>query len=313
MIIGLLLITGIIFIKYKPLYKVTVDGEIIGYIESKNKFENRINEYINTNEEECIAFKTLEIEQSYNLEFVSEDKYANEDEVFDYIVENTQTVYTMYAIVVNDDITSYVENEEKANQAVNELNQKYEGQNIEIGLRQIYTTTKPEIVETEVAIAQVSDNKINSIITSRGSTTSRYEASEESSAIAVVNGISLYVKPVSGTITSRFGERSSRRASAHTGLDIATKTGTPIKAVAEGTVTFAGTSGSYGKLIKISHGNGVETWYAHCSKLYVKTGEQVSVGETIAAVGSTGNSTGPHLHLEIRINGTAVNPQKYIY
>lgn len=311
--IGLLLITGIIFIKYKPLYKVTVDGEIIGYIESKNKFENRINEYINTNEEECIAFKTLEIEQSYNLEFVSSDKYANEDEVFNYIVENTQTVYTMYAIVVNDDITSYVENEEKANQAVNELNQKYEGQNIGIGVRQIYTTTKPEIVETEVAIAQVSNNKINSIITSRGTTTSRYEVQEESSAIAVVNGISLYVKPVSGTITSRFGERSSIRSSAHTGLDIATKTGTPIKAVAEGIVTFAGTSGSYGKVIKISHGNGVETWYAHCSKLYVKKGEQVSAGDIIAAVGSTGNSTGPHLHLEIRINGTAVNPQKYIY
>lgn len=311
--IGLLLITGIIFIKYKPLYKVTVDGEIIGYIESKNKFENRINEYINTNEEECIAFKTLEIEQSYNLEFVSSDKYANEDEVFNYIVENTQTVYTMYAIVVNDDITSYVENEEKANQAVNELNQKYEGQNIVIGVRQIYTTTKPEIVETEVAIAQVSNNKINSIITSRGTTTSRYEVQEESSAIAVVNGISLYVKPVSGTITSRFGERSSIRSSVHTGLDIATKTGTPIKAVAEGIVTFAGTSGSYGKVIKISHGNGVETWYAHCSKLYVKKGEQVSAGDIIAAVGSTGNSTGPHLHLEIRINGTAVNPQKYIY
>lgn len=311
--IALLLITGIIFIKYKPLYKVTVDGEIIGYIENRNNFENRINEYINTNEEECIAFKTIETEQSYNLEFVSKDKNTNEDEVFDYIVENTQTIYTMYAILINDDITSYVETEEEAQKAVDELNKQYEGKNIEIGLRQIYSTTKPNVVETEVAVAQVANTRINSTVTSRSATTSRYEETEESTAIAEVNGVSLYVKPVSGTITSKFGERSSIRSSVHTGLDIANKTGTKIKVVAGGTVTFAGTSGSYGKLVKVSHGNGVETWYAHCSKLYVKQGEQVSAGDVIATVGSTGNSTGPHLHLEIRINGTAVNPQKYIY
>ena len=70
---------------------------------------------------------------------------------------------------------------------------------------------------------------------------------------------------------------------------------------------------SYGKLIKISHGNGVETWYAHCSSLYGTVGQQVNAGEVIAAVGSTGNSTGNHLHLEIRVNGKTLNPQKYLY
>lgn len=135
---------------------------------------------------------------------------------------------------------------------------------------------------------------------------------EEEKATSI-NGIKLAQLPVQGTITSRYGARSSRRVGAHTGLDIACKTGTDIQAVADGVVTFAGNSGSYGKLVKISHGNGVETWYAHCSKLYVNANEQVSKGEVIAAVGSTGNSSGPHLHLEIRLNGNAINPQLYLY
>jgi murein DD-endopeptidase MepM/ murein hydrolase activator NlpD len=117
-------------------------------------------------------------------------------------------------------------------------------------------------------------------------------------------------KPIEGTITSRFGTRSR---GLHTGLDIATSLGTPIKAAAGGVVTYAGYKGSYGYLVVISHGNGIETYYAHCSKLYVNAGDSVSQGSVIAAVGSTGNSTGPHLHLEIRVNGVAKNPQNYLY
>ena len=129
----------------------------------------------------------------------------------------------------------------------------------------------------------------------------------------IVNGIMLAVTPVSGLITSRFGVSSSIISSEHTGTDIACPQGTPIKAVASGTVTFAERNGSYGNLIKISHGNGVETWYAHCKELYATVGQQVNAGDTIAAVGMTGNTTGPHLHLEIRIDGTAINPQNYLY
>ena len=83
--------------------------------------------------------------------------------------------------------------------------------------------------------------------------------------------------------------------------------------MAAGTVISAKYEGSYGNLVKIDHGNGVETWYAHTSKMYIKAGQKVESGDVIAAVGSTGNSTGPHLHLEIRINGEHVNPQKYLY
>ena len=123
-------------------------------------------------------------------------------------------------------------------------------------------------------------------------------------------GIGL-IKPVSGIITSRFGARSSGN---HKGLDIATSSGTTIAAAAGGTVTFSGwDSYGLGNCVKISHGNGVTTIYGHCSKLYVTSGQKVSQGEAIAAVGSTGNSTGPHLHLQIEVNGVPQNPQLYLY
>ncbi len=96
-------------------------------------------------------------------------------------------------------------------------------------------------------------------------------------------------------------------------MDIATSTGTPVVAAASGTVSYSGWRGSYGNLLIINHSNGVQTYYGHCSKLYVSVGQSVSQGQTVCAVGSTGNSTGPHLHFEVRLNGVAYNPQNYVY
>lgn len=97
------------------------------------------------------------------------------------------------------------------------------------------------------------------------------------------------------------------------GMDIAASNGTDIKAAADGTITYSGWMGGYGNLVIISHGNGIQTYYGHCSKLYASVGETVKAGDVIAAVGSTGNSTGNHLHFEIRKNGTQINPQIYLY
>ena len=118
-----------------------------------------------------------------------------------------------------------------------------------------------------------------------------------------------FTRPVYGTVTSRYGYRSRGY---HTGIDIATSTGTAIVAADGGTVSTAGWSGGYGYLVVINHGNGYQTYYAHCSKLLVSRGQKVSKGQTIARVGSTGNSTGPHLHFEVRKNGSIVNPASFI-
>lgn len=125
-----------------------------------------------------------------------------------------------------------------------------------------------------------------------------------------------FIRPVSGgTISSGFGAREAPKAGAstyHEGIDFAVPVGTAVMASSGGVVTRAGWASGYGLVVYIQHENGVETRYGHLSKLLVSVGETVTQGEKIALSGNTGNSTGAHLHFEIRINGTAVNPLKYL-
>ena len=122
-----------------------------------------------------------------------------------------------------------------------------------------------------------------------------------------------FILPVTGTVTSRYGTREETEvvSANHAGIDIGANTGTPIYAAMDGTVTVSSSEGEYGKHIDIENGE-VLTRYAHCSKLLVKEGEKVKQGDKIAEVGSTGNSTGPHLHFEIRRENRTVNPEKII-
>jgi murein DD-endopeptidase MepM/ murein hydrolase activator NlpD len=121
--------------------------------------------------------------------------------------------------------------------------------------------------------------------------------------------------PARGWVTSDFGTRldpwtAERRM--HQGLDIATPHGQPVYTPSDGTVVFAGTEGSYGKVLVLDHGYGVKTRYAHLSEIFVRTGGRVRRGDKVAAVGNTGRSTGTHLHYEVRVNGIPENPRKFI-
>lgn len=98
----------------------------------------------------------------------------------------------------------------------------------------------------------------------------------------------------------------------HEGLDIANHIGTQIYATANGVVSFAGRKPGYGKTVVIDHGYGLKTWYGHCHRLRVKTGQKVRRGQNIALVGNTGRSTGPHVHYEVRVHGIPVDPLSYI-
>jgi murein DD-endopeptidase MepM/ murein hydrolase activator NlpD len=116
--------------------------------------------------------------------------------------------------------------------------------------------------------------------------------------------------PTWGTLTSRFGER--RGGSVHKGLDIASRTGTNINATASGVVIFSGWHGGYGKKVIIYHGFGYTTVYAHLSSIYVNVGDEVTKGEIIGLMGDTGNSTGPHLHYEVLVDGVPENPVDFL-
>jgi murein DD-endopeptidase MepM/ murein hydrolase activator NlpD len=124
-------------------------------------------------------------------------------------------------------------------------------------------------------------------------------------------------KPVAGDIdeSSPFGVRMDpfvHEAAMHTGIDFRGDTGDPIHATAAGTVTFAGSSGGYGKMVEIDHGNGLVTRYGHLSEIDVVAGDTVRAGGIVGKLGSTGRSTGPHVHYEVRVKGEAVDPQKFL-
>lgn len=123
------------------------------------------------------------------------------------------------------------------------------------------------------------------------------------------------VVPVRGTVSSGFGYRdhpATGRYAPHGGVDIAADKGTAVAAFADGVVKSIGEDSDYGKYLYLTHSNGVTTFYAHCSKLCVKQGEQVQAGQTVAQVGSTGKSTGAHLHFEVRLDGVRLDPLYYV-
>lgn len=316
-IIGIGFIIAIILIKYKPIYKVTILGEEIGYVQNKKEFKESLKTSL-IEENKNVDNIELKSDPEYELKLVNRETKTNEEQIASKIEEDAIITYKYYDIALNNETIETVNTIEEAEEIVNQAKNENTEQELDLSILEKYTQNKDEVKVAEIEVAKTDvNNKITETLEKQEAEKQAEEAAkkaqEELDAMPEINGIKIATKPISGTITSRYGESSRLRKSTHTGLDISATTGTDIKAVASGTVTCAKYSGSYGNLVKIDHGNGVETWYGHTSKMYVKVGQEVKAGDVIAAVGSTGNSTGPHLHLEIRINGTHVNPQKYLY
>lgn len=315
----------------------------MGYVKNKDEFNQMVKEKILEPTESNVVFVELRAEPEYEFKFANV-KDTDEEKILLSLQESSKATYQVYAITLNGQNRGYVNTQEEADKVVNEIKEQYSN-NLELDIAVVvnYVDDIKAINSTEVATAKTNlqtnlDEQIKvkqeeeakakaeeakakeqqkniALASARKSTSSSTVTARGSKNVAVerkASGKIIAVRPVSGKITSRFGNVSKIRSGAHTGLDISASAGTAILSCNSGTVTFAGRKGSYGNLVIVSHGNGVETWYAHCSKLYVSAGKSVSAGQTIAAVGSTGNSTGPHLHLEIRINGTPINPEKYL-
>ena len=279
-----------------------IDGKEMAYAESADV----MNSYI---EKRLACYNVVDAENA--AEFVNDvaitDKYCvvSDYSSSDYINEalsklsvKTTAKYRQDIVVSFDTVTQKTNEKllgyrQVAVDGVNGLNHSVEQVVYIDGIECERTMLEPEVVTTPV-------NKVIIVGTA-------YSNTEGNTATTNM------VFPIARTsyfITSPFAER--RNGYSHKGVDIATNKGTPIYAVQEGTVLEAGWHSDYGYHVKINHGNGVITHYAHSSELYVSAGEEVSRGQIIAAVGSTGWSTGPHLHLEMTIDGKYVDPIKYI-
>lgn len=305
-IIATIFILLILVIKYKPAFSVSYQGNVIGYVDNKDEFQKLVNEKILTSNDEKVAFVSLD-NISYFSEFVSRN-CVNENSVFDKLkseAKNYYKVYEVYGSKENDE-SVYYNSIEEAQNYIDLISSKYSDVDDEFKINTLY-------VENEVSedtIKQAKEKLEESLNAKVAEINKQKEIDSKT-----INGVYIASVPVSnGHITSRFGSRESIRNHTHKGIDIAASYGTDIKAVADGTIEYASyNSGGYGNLVIIDHGNGIKTYYGHCSKLCVSVGQKVNAGDVIAKVGSTGNSTGNHCHFEIRVNGSQIDPQKYVY
>ena len=309
-IVGLVIIVAAIVLIYKPIYKVTVNGKNIGYCEDKEALQNKIDDYMENGEEgqKNVAFVQIDDMPEYQMCLQKKGITTNDDEIFNKIKETGITYYRYYAIADDNKEKIYLATFDEAESAIKELKKKESQNSSDLTIVEKYETNLPTISTKSEAISKLYEEKVVVATKTYPNTSSSGFSTSRSTTTVKKLGISC-VRPVSGVLTSRFG---SRWGSTHTGIDIGAPSGTGIKAAAGGTVIFSGWKGTLGKLVVISHGNGIQTYYGHCSSLLVSTGQKISAGQIIAKVGSTGRSTGSHLHFEIRVNGSAINPQSYI-
>ena len=303
-IIASAIIISVISFFYKLTYSVSLNGEFIGYTTNKATIQEKINEFMEQGEEGNTAFVEIKTLPEYSLCLVKKDKQNNDEEIIEKVKSFGTTYYQYYAVLEGKDEKYYVATKEEAEAIIKELTDKKSSNIKQISYEQIFGTELKDFSDKQTIVTALYKKPV---VTYSGSSFTMASADVKKDL-----GITL-IKPISSgyTITSRFGGRSG---GGHSGLDIAAPTGTTIYAAAGGTVTTVKSlTGSYGNYLILSHGNGVQTLYAHCNSILVSEGASVSQGQAIATVGSTGNSTGSHLHFEIRVDGTALNPQNYLY
>ena len=310
--LAVVVLVGLVVLFYNPTYEVSLNGEVIGFTTNKSELQERINGFTEENEEENIAFVQIDAMPTYRLCLLKKDVQTNDDEIYSKVTETGTPYYKYYAITEDKKEKYYLSNFKDAEKVIDKLEEKDSANVDDLGIVEKYGKELKKFTDVKKCVSKLYEKKVVvRQVTYSSAPASNYSTGTSSGSVSL--GISL-INPVSGVITSRFGSNDSVRSHAHSGLDIAAPYGTPIKAAASGTVTFSGNAGDgFGNYVIVSHGNGVTTVYAHCSSLLVSSGQTVSQGQVIARVGSTGNSTGNHLHLEVRKNGVTYNPQNYVY
>ncbi|AQM58833.1 peptidoglycan DD-metalloendopeptidase family protein [Clostridium baratii] len=287
------------------LKALNIDGKNIGYVTNKEEFNNAIKKVasaystnLNIDESKITSINVIG-NISFKDEKVNISKLSSEEELADNIIKNKSLIDV--DLVVNDtrlvDIEPSVKIERSeelliGESKVTEGKKGKKEQNINITYR------NGEKKSVSVLSENIIEQSSSKVIT-KGTK-------------SILNGTSaVFTSPTrGGTITSNFGERWGKN---HNGLDIAGNIGDPVMAALDGKVKsiFYERDG-YGNVVILEHEGGIETRYAHMSKIGVKTGDTVKKGDIVGEVGSTGRSTGPHLHFEVRVNGSPVDPQKYI-
>lgn len=299
---------------YKPTLKVSINDKFVGYFSSEEEFENVYVTLVAEKEQIDPNVKVYLDSEPVFTEAYIRDTLITSQNVYTSLRAEVKTEYTIYNVIINGEKKMTFNNQDDANKYVANLKKEVPKVKSEVTSEKVSDLGEMTSIDLADNIFKdvVSRNKpvapTRTTIVRKATTTSATVSTATANVAAAQGGI---WPTTARYVTSYYGEYRNI-GGPHSGIDIAGRSGDPIYAYKSGLVIFSGWSNGYGYLVKIDHGNGVITYYAHCSKLLVTAGDTVEMGQIISKEGSTGYSTGPHLHFEIRINGKTVNPYGYI-
>ncbi len=303
-----------IFNTYKPAVKTYINGECIGYFSSEQQFDEVYNQLVTEKQNIDPNVKAyLESEPTFETSYVK-DSLLEQQNVYTNLRAQVKTEYTIYNVAVDGENKMTFNTKDEALTYAESLKSQVSKLNTQINEARVEELGEITTIERADAILKDIVDRNKPVTTPKATTAPKKKAT---------NNTNNNVKTIGATSVQATGAgvwpTVARRINCHwmgyaghTGTDIGGAIGTAIYAFRTGTVIFAGWSSGYGNTVRIDHGGGVSTLYAHASQLLVKTGQRVSEGQMIAKIGMTGYTTGPHLHFEVRINGVPVNAYPYI-
>lgn len=312
-IVSLVLVFGAVVVTvlntYKPVVKAYIDENFIGYFSTEQHFDEVYNELVSEKQNVDSDVKVyLESEPTFEASYVRDSLLESQD-IYSNLRSQVKTEYTIYNLTVNDEKKMTFSSKDEVNKYAEKIKEELPKLNVEISSEKIAKLGELTNIEQADKITKdiIEANKPKKPAPTTN-TNQNYGNTAAKPAYASSSEGGVW-PTVARYISSYYGWRWG---TIHTGTDIAGKYADPIYAYKSGTITYSGWANSYGYIVKIDHGGGLSTWYAHNSKLLVKAGQYVTQGQTIALMGSTGFSTGNHVHFEVRINGVHVNSYPYI-
>ena len=311
-LIGIIAVVALVLASYKPVYSVLINGEFKGYVSSKDNLQSQIETYLREGEGDNVGYILLNTRPEYEFSLIKKDIVTKDEEILQLVKNECDIYYRVYAINVNDEEKAIVDSLDAAQQIVDKVNSATKNYTKKASV--VVSEKYQNVLDISDDIQLVANDIINPLKAENEELVKKYQSYTVQKTVpqAVLDSLREmetdlhFGLPLSSyVVTSRFGWR---RMGYHTGVDFAAPIGTPILALEDGVVTCAEWKGNYGYLVRIQHTGGFETYYAHCSRFACDVGDQVHKGDIIAYVGSTGNSTGPHVHTEIRYDGSYFDP-----
>lgn len=308
------IIVVIQYIHHKPnAYDVYMNGKHLAFIESKEEFYN-VKKDIELDLQKRFGKVMLNDEIKFKYVKVYSGDLNSSNNLREALIRNSSAKVSAVLMKSDGKEVGFLANENEITKVLDAVKDIYKQKyaNSDLKLKNHITYVKKDITignikTTEDIVKVITDNEKDSLV----SFTKENEISKSPNlSLSRSTSLSNFMyTPSRGQITSPFGVRWGKM---HNGVDIGASMGEPIYAAMDGKVCCAEWEDGYGNVIKIDHGSGIKTIYAHCSSIEVNIGEYVKRGEKIGQVGSTGRSTGPHVHFEVRINNVPQNPMKYL-